>query len=85
MKTLGHSGFNVSGELGGFLSVAENSGLRLLTANFGAPGQSVDDVLESVIAPEERDAIDANGGARVVILGKKSKTKATVDIVRSRS
>jgi hypothetical protein len=85
MKTLGHSGFNLGGELGGFLSVAENSGPRLLTAVFGTTGRSIDDVLESVIAPEEKDAIDANGGARVVILGKKSKMKATVDIVRPRS
>jgi hypothetical protein len=73
MKTLGHSGFNVSGELGGFLSVAENSGLRLLTMNFGTQSRSIDDVLESVIAPEEKDTIYANGGARVVVLGKKSK------------
>jgi hypothetical protein len=75
MKTLGHSGFNVGGELGGFLSVAENSGLRLLTMNFGTQSRSIDDVLESVIAPEEKDVINANGGARVVILGKKSITR----------
>ena len=75
MKTLGHSGFNVGGELGGFLSVAENSGLRLLTMNFGTQSRSIDDVLESVIAPEETDVINSNGGARVVILGKKSNIK----------
>eukprot|EP01082_Thalassiosira_pseudonana_P003396 g3199.t1 g3199 contig12:1615319-1616568(+) len=36
--TLGHSGFNVGGELGGFLSVAENSGLSVLTkrVSFGS-------------------------------------------------
>ena len=29
--TFGHSGFNVGGELGGFLSVVENTGMRVLT------------------------------------------------------
>ena len=43
--------------------------------NFGTQSRSIDDVLESVIAPEEKDVVNANGGARVVILGKKSITR----------
>ena len=75
--TLGHSGFNVGGELGGFLSVAENTGLRVLTKdmdewknNFGNI-QSVNELLATVVTPEEKTVIDTNGGARVVILGRK--------------
>ena len=75
--TLGHSGFNVGGELGGFLSVAENTGMRVLAKDdiewkekLGDV-QSVNDLLTSIVTSEERDVIDANGGAKVVILGKK--------------
>ena len=75
--TLGHSGFNVGGELGGFLSVAENTGMRVLTKedlewkeNLGDI-QSVNDLLTSIVTSEERAVIDSNGGSRVVILGKK--------------
>eukprot|EP00571_Detonula_confervacea_P011052 CAMPEP_0172305618 /NCGR_PEP_ID=MMETSP1058-20130122/6866_1 /TAXON_ID=83371 /ORGANISM="Detonula confervacea, Strain CCMP 353" /LENGTH=444 /DNA_ID=CAMNT_0013017263 /DNA_START=20 /DNA_END=1354 /DNA_ORIENTATION=+ len=74
--TLGHSGFNVGGELAGFLSVAENTGLQLLTKdsnewkeNIGS--RSIDGLLASAITAEEKSVIDANGGVRVVILGKK--------------
>lgn len=75
--TLGHSGFNVGGELGGFLSVAENTGMRVLTKEDIEwkeklkDVQSVNDLLSSIVTSEERAVIDANGGARVVILGKK--------------
>lgn len=80
-QTLGHSGFNVGGELGGFLSVAENAGLRLVASdspewreNFGGGGRlaSMDELLASVITAEERAVIDANGGVRAVVLGKKA-------------
>ena len=33
--------------------------------------QSVNDLLTSIVTSEERAVIDANGGAKVVILGKK--------------
>jgi len=75
--TLGHSGFNVGGELGGFLSVAENTGMRVLTKDDIEwkeklrDVQSVNELLASIVTSEERAVIDANGGARVVILGKK--------------
>ena len=74
---MGHSGFNVGGELGGFLSVAENAGLRLLTKesqewkeSIGS-SSSMDDLLASIITPEEKIVIDSNGGVRVVVLGKR--------------
>lgn len=74
---MGHSGFNVGGELGGFLSVAENCGLRLLNKDSSEwidsiGSRSIDDLLASVITPDEKVAIDANGGVRVVVLGKKT-------------
>ena len=75
--TLGHSGFNVGGELGGFLSVAENTGMRVLTKDDIEwkeklqDVQSVNELLTGIVTSEERAVIDANGGARVVILGKK--------------
>ena len=58
--------------------MAENTGLRVLNkdsdewkANFGSSTTSMGEVLASVVSPEERAVIDANGGVRVVILGKK--------------
>jgi len=85
--TLGHSGFNVGGELGGFLSVAENAGLRVLSkdddewrdniiSGSDNDGQKVVDVnkllAERVVrTAEERAVIDANGGVKAVLLGKK--------------
>ena len=80
--TLGHSGFNVGGELGGFLSVAENTGLRVLTRettewkdNLGTVVQSMDELLAGTITQEERNVIDANGGVRVVVMGRKKYSR----------
>ena len=74
--SLGHAGFAAGGEVGGFLSVVGSAGLRPLApdgdewrARVG--DRSAEDLLAGVISPEERDVVDANGGARVVLLGKK--------------
>lgn len=72
----------MGGELGGFLSVAENTGLRLLSndspewmdTNIGG-STSIDELLSSVITPADKSVIDANGGVRVVVLGKKGFRK----------
>ncbi|KAL9183937.1 hypothetical protein ACHAXT_002023 [Thalassiosira profunda] len=75
--TLGHPGFNVGGELGGFLSVAQNAGLTLVApesaewTDRSGGRASADDVLRRAIAPEERSVVEANGGVRAAIFGKR--------------
>ena len=69
--TLGHSGFNVQAELGGFLQVAENSGLQVLNEE-QIIGQKLNYLLERVTTADEKQVISANGGARAVLLGKKA-------------
>jgi ribosomal protein L11 methylase PrmA len=63
--SLGHSGFNVAGELSGFTSVAENVGLKKVN------DKGIESLLPQVLSPDERNIIDANGGARALILTKK--------------
>mmetsp|Transcript_8484 Transcript_8484/g.14390 ORF Transcript_8484/g.14390 Transcript_8484/m.14390 type:complete len:389 (+) Transcript_8484:142-1308(+) len=72
--TLGHSGFNVQGELGGFLQVAENAGLKVLQEE-QIVGQKLTDLLERITSQDEKQVISANGGARAVLLGKKAGKK----------
>jgi len=72
--TLGHSGFNVQAELGGFLQVAENAGLRVLQEE-QIVGQKLTDLLERITSQDEKQVISANGGARAVLLGKKASKK----------
>lgn len=74
--SLGHAGFNVGGEMGGFLSVAGNLGLRVLTKDSPewadrVGRQSTEALLASVLSPAERQAIEAGGGVRAVFLGRK--------------
>mmetsp|Transcript_1977 Transcript_1977/g.3359 ORF Transcript_1977/g.3359 Transcript_1977/m.3359 type:complete len:359 (-) Transcript_1977:2042-3118(-) len=73
--TLGHSGFNVQGELGGFLQVAENAGLRVLQEEQIIVGQKLTDLLERITSNDEKQVINANGGVRAVLLGKKTSKK----------
>eukprot|EP00984_Skeletonema_dohrnii_P018907 scaffold8947_cov124-Skeletonema_dohrnii-CCMP3373.AAC.5 len=72
--TLGHSGFNVQAELGGFLQVAENAGLRVLQEE-QIVGHKLTDLLERITSQDEKQVISANGGARAVLLGKKASKK----------
>jgi len=77
--SLGHAGFNVGGEVGGFLSVVGNMGLRVLARDDEewrdgdiAGGRSIEELTARAIrTPEERGVIDSNGGVKVVLLGKK--------------
>jgi ribosomal protein L11 methylase PrmA len=73
--TLGHSGFNVQAELGGFLQVAENAGLRVLQEEQSVVGQKLADLLERITSKDEKQVISANGGARAVLLCKKTSKK----------
>mmetsp|Transcript_17852 Transcript_17852/g.39066 ORF Transcript_17852/g.39066 Transcript_17852/m.39066 type:complete len:368 (+) Transcript_17852:282-1385(+) len=78
--SLGHSGFNVSGELGGFLSVVESEGLELIDESsdrwpFYMDGSvsSVSRLLSRCVSASERTVLDSNGGARVIVLGRKKR------------
>ncbi len=66
--TLGHSGFNVGGEVEGFLSTVESKGLRLL-ANESMEWTAS---LQTLLSSNEKFVIDANGGARVILLSQKN-------------
>ena len=76
--SLGHSGFNVSGELAGFLSVLENEGLEVIdekSPRWPLKGvvSSMSQLLASCVNPSEKAVLDANGGAKVVVLGRKQR------------
>eukprot|EP00804_Cyclotella_cryptica_P027626 CCRYP_010262-RE/>CCRYP_010262-RE protein AED:0.42 eAED:0.47 QI:0/0/0/1/0/0/3/0/317 len=64
--TLGHSGFNVGGELSGFAAVAENVGLQKVTSgsNISVGGNSIESLLPQVLNEDEKKVIDANGGRK---------------------
>lgn len=74
--TTGHSGFNVQGELGGFLSVVGGEGLELIDeASDRWPlrggASSMTQLLGSCLSPEEKKGLEGNGGASAIVLGKK--------------
>ena len=76
--SLGHSGFNVSGELAGFLSVLESEGLEVIdekSPRWPLKGvvSSMSQLLASCVNPSEKAILDANGGAKVVVLGRKQR------------
>lgn len=76
--SLGHSGFNVSGELAGFLSVLESEGLEIIdekTSRWPLKGvvSSMPQLLASCVNPSDKSVLDANGGAKVVLLGRKQR------------
>ena len=76
--SLGHSGFNVSGELAGFLSVLESEGLEVIdekSSRWPLKGvvSSMPQLLASCVNPSEKAVLDANGGAKVVVLGRKQR------------
>mmetsp|Transcript_27673 Transcript_27673/g.56721 ORF Transcript_27673/g.56721 Transcript_27673/m.56721 type:complete len:338 (-) Transcript_27673:140-1153(-) len=73
---LGHSGFNVAGEMAGFLSVVESEGLELVEEGserwpFDKNVKSLSKFLEQCTSPEEKAVINGTGGARVIVLRKK--------------
>mmetsp|Transcript_32911 Transcript_32911/g.55156 ORF Transcript_32911/g.55156 Transcript_32911/m.55156 type:complete len:360 (-) Transcript_32911:1276-2355(-) len=67
--SLGHEGFNVNAEMDGFLSVAKEVGL------VSAPeleGIDVNNLMQSLFTNQERKVIEQSGGARVVVLKRKT-------------
>lgn len=67
--TLGHAGFNVNGELSGFLSVLQSEGLQVV-GDPPPPFQNLSRTLLQCLSPQEKSVLDATGGARVVLLRK---------------
>lgn len=69
--TLGHAGFNVEGELNGFLSVVQSEGLELVgESDAASPFQMLSKSLAQCISTKEQSVLDATGGVRVVVLRK---------------
>ena len=69
--SLGHGGFNVNGEVNGFLQVIE--GLKLVGDTSSPrilPVSSLQRLLDSIITLEEKVVLDATGGAKVIVLQK---------------
>ena len=76
--TLGHSGFNMAGELGGFLTLVESRGALELVKE-GSPAwpfpsvPSLDQLLYSSLSSKEKEVVVGTGGFKVVILKKKKR------------
>lgn len=73
--SLGHAGFNVRGEVDGFLSVAKQVGLTVKSTTalpFSLPAgvSSLDTLLQGTVLPSEQSILSATGGAQVVVLGR---------------
>ncbi len=76
--TLGHAGFNVGGELGGFLTLIESKGsLRVVKGGSSAwPFENVaslEMLISSSLSAKERDVITGTGGFKAIVLKKKKK------------
>jgi SAM-dependent methyltransferase len=78
--TLGHSGFNVIGELGGFLTLVESQGaLEVIKEGSSAwPFQSVsslEKLISSSLNSKEREVIASTGGFKAIVLRKKKRRR----------
>ena len=79
-ETLGHSGFNVIGELGGFLTLVESQGaLEVIKEGSSAwPFQSVsslEKLISSSLNSKEREVIASTGGFKAIVLRKKKRRR----------
>lgn len=78
--TLGHSGFNLEGELGGFLTLVESQG-TLEVVKEGSPSwpfpsiSSLNQLLYASLTSKEREVVASTGGFKSVILKKKRKRR----------
>mmetsp|Transcript_15444 Transcript_15444/g.22026 ORF Transcript_15444/g.22026 Transcript_15444/m.22026 type:complete len:517 (-) Transcript_15444:63-1613(-) len=74
--TLGHSGFNVSGELNGFLTVVQSGGMmEVLEKNHpNWPFQNINfsTLLRNLMNSKEQEVIQSTGGAKCILIQKKS-------------
>lgn len=75
--TLGHSGFNVNSEIGGFTTVLNSgSSLEVLPENHPAwplKVQSLETLLLQCISSKEKEVLQGTGGFRVLVIQKKKK------------
>lgn len=75
--SLGHAGFNVRGELEGFVNVAKQSGLSVVTSSSNLPFSlppgisSLDELLQRAVKASEQSILAATGGAQVIVLRRK--------------
>jgi len=73
--SLGHAGFNVTGEIAGFLNVAVSEGMKVLTKDDNSwplPNiSSLGDLLEANLSHDEKDILRLTGGAKVIMMQKK--------------
>jgi len=74
--SLGHSGFNVRGEVDGFVNVAKQSGLSvkaLMDLPFTLPRgvSTLDAFLQDFILPSEQSILSFTGGAQLLVIGRK--------------
>jgi SAM-dependent methyltransferase len=72
--TLGHTGFNVNSELGGFLTVI-NSGGSLEVIEKPFKDMNLEKILLDSLSKNEREVVQGTGGLRVVVLRKKVKSR----------
>lgn len=78
--TLGHAGFNVSSELGGFLTLVESRGeIEIVKEGSDTwPFKSIpslDQLLLSSLSPKEREVVSSTGGFKTVVLRKRRKRR----------
>lgn len=76
--TLGHSGFNVSGELNGFLTVVQSAGLLEIvdenSKSWPFPGSgSLESLLLSSLSESEAKLTKATGGFKTIVLRRKQR------------
>lgn len=77
--TPGHAGFNVDGEINGFLSVVQSEGFEIVGEGSSVPPpfQNLSRTLLQCLSPQEKSVLDATGGARVILLRKPVVRKLT--------
>jgi SAM-dependent methyltransferase len=79
--SLGHSGFSISGELGGFATVIESQG-RLEILSEGSEGwpfqkvTSLDSLLKNSLSNKELDVVKTTGGFKTLVLRKKRRRRS---------
>ena len=81
--TLGHSGFDVSAELNGFLTVVESDGALEIVSDLGGASppstwpfqkvRSLNLLLQGLLEEGEKEIIASAGGVRVLLLRKKKR------------
>ncbi len=78
--TLGHSGFNVSGEINGFLTVVQSSGMleivREDSSSWPFSGvKYLEELLLSSLTDSERAIVSGTGGMKILVLQQKRRNR----------